>query len=256
MIKSKKCQENASRIVNYYTSHQNDRPGTVKHFRDEGLKDQTIRDVLNRWTDEQRVDYDLKSGPRPTVLTKPTLRKIKNRLVKTPSTCSRRVARSLGISEKSVRRAKSKLAIRSRKKISAPKFVKNQEARCKKNGWKLYKRVVRGGAHRIVVMDDETAAGSSPGPRQRLLLWDRKSSSKSESEIEAKSGDVYKKKCLPRLDRFIKSLGDRENTIFWPDMASCHYRADVIEDLRKRKIEVVSKVDNLPNCPIVRPVEK
>lgn len=157
MIKFKKCQENASRIVNYYTSHQNDRPGTVKHFRDEGLKDQTIRDVLNRWTDEQRVDYDLKSGPRPTVLTKPTLRKIKK-----PSTCSRRVARSLGISEKSVRRAKSKLAIRSRKKISAPKFVKNQEARCKKNVWKLYKRVVRGGAHRIVVMDDETYVPLDP----------------------------------------------------------------------------------------------
>ena len=133
-MKSKKCQEDARSIINYYTSHQNDRPGTVKHFKEKGLKDQTIRDVIKRWTDEQRVEYNLKSGPKPTALTKPTLRKIKNRFIKDPSTSNRIVAKDLKIDEKSVRTAKSRLGIRTRKKITSQKYVKDQPQRCKTNG--------------------------------------------------------------------------------------------------------------------------
>jgi hypothetical protein len=43
---------------------------------------------------------------------------------------------------------------------------------------------------------------------------------------------------------------------FWPDMASCHYKKEVIEWLKAEKIEFVAKDQNAPNVPQARPIEK
>lgn len=132
-MKSKKCQEEARAIIDYYKSHQNDRKSTINHFVDQGLNARTIRNVLKRYEEEGRVDYNLNSGPKKTVLTKQTIRKIKNSFIKSPSTSCRKVASKLNISEKSVRRGKSMVGIKCRKKIAYPKYVNNQENRCKTN---------------------------------------------------------------------------------------------------------------------------
>ena len=62
------------------------------------------------------VDYNLNSGPKPTVLTKVNLKKIRTQFISHPTTSFRKVSQKLKISRISVRRAKQKLEIRSRKK--------------------------------------------------------------------------------------------------------------------------------------------
>ena len=144
-MKSKKAQENARFIINYYRDHQNDRKRTVKHFVDQGVPERTIRHVIKRWSDEQRVDYDMNSGPERTARHKNNLKKIRNQFVSNPSTSNRKVAEKVHISERSVRRAKCELGIRSRKKVKFPKHVNDQAARCKTNAWKLYQKTTPAG---------------------------------------------------------------------------------------------------------------
>ena len=153
-MKGKQNQETARRIVKYYNEHQEDRSTTTKHFQDEGIPLRTIQNVLKRYIDDGRVDYSWNSGPARSVLTKTNLKKIRGKFISKPSIIGRKVAKEVGISEKSVRRAKGELGIITRKKITAPKYVGDQRERCKKNAWKLYKRL----RCKLVVMDDETYA--------------------------------------------------------------------------------------------------
>ena len=282
-MKGKQNQETARRIVKYYNDHLEDRSATNQHFQDEGIPLRTIQNVLKRYIDDGRVDYSWKSGPARSVLTKTNLRKVRGKFISRPSISGRKVAKEVGISEKSVRRAKSELGIITRKKITAPKYVKDQRERCKQNAWKLYKRL----REKLVVMDDETYVAADPSqipgnhyyneardqpldpqqktkPKQKFfkkyLVWQAIASNGTVSEPFITTGTInakiYKDECLKRLIGFLDSLGSRNEIIFWPDMASSHYANEVIKVLETEGIDYVSKVDNLPNCPQLRPIEK
>ena len=56
---------------------------------------------------------------------------------------------------------------------------------------------------------------------------------------------IYKKECIPRLVKFIDTLGNRSDVLFWPDMATCHYEKCVKEELEKQNIDYVKKKENL-----------
>ena len=45
-------------------------------------------------------------------------------------------------------------------------------------------------------------------------------------------------------------------TIFWPDLASCHYTKDVLEWCKANDVDFVSKDLNPPNTLELRPIEK
>lgn len=286
-MKSKKNEENAHAIVDYYKLHQNDRLATVRHFVDQGLNERTVRKVVKRWIDEGRIEYKKKSGPKKNALTKATLRKMRNKFIAKPSISNRKVAKILKISETSVRRGKSALNIKSKKKHSSPKYEKDQAQRCKTNAWKLYKRIVSGGVKKIVVIDDETYVPLDPSeipgtqyyneveghpldityklkPKskyvKKFLVWQAIASTGAVSEPFITKGTinrfVYRDECIKRTLKFIDSIADRNQVLFWPDMATSHYAKVVIEKLELEKIDYVSKSDNLPNCPQVRPIEK
>ena len=67
--------------------------------------------------------------------------------------------------------------------------------------------------------------------------------------------DVYIRKCLPKLLKFIEEhhLGDKY--IFWPDLASSHYANKTSAWLNEQKVPFVPKVANPPNVPKARPIE-
>ena len=65
--------------------------------------------------------------------------------------------------------------------------------------------------------------------------------------------ETLKKFLLPFLKKENKS---RQHFIFWPDLAPCHYHKDVIKFLNENKVLFVQKLENPPNCPEIRPVEK
>ena len=54
---------------------------------------------------------------------------------------------------------------------------------------------------------------------------------------------------------FIEKHYKRNNYIFWPDKASAHYAGVVIERLRTKYINVVTKSNNPPNVPQARLIE-
>lgn len=141
-MKSKKGQENARRIINYYTANKNNKSLTFEHFLAEGLSKSTISDVIKRFTEEGRVEYNMKSGPKPTKLTTRKLKKIKNTFIKNPSISVRNAAKECKISPTSLHNTKVKLKIKTRKKIVAPKQTEDQQNRCKTNAWKLYNRII------------------------------------------------------------------------------------------------------------------
>jgi len=49
-MKSKKCQDDALRIIHFLSNNQ-DRKSTMKHFEDEGVNKRTIQRVLKRYAD-------------------------------------------------------------------------------------------------------------------------------------------------------------------------------------------------------------
>lgn len=67
--------------------------------------------------------------------------------------------------------------------------------------------------------------------------------------------EVYRDECLQkRLLSFIKKL--RMPTLFWPDLATCHYSKVTRKWYTANKVDIVEKDMNPPNCPEVRSIER
>ena len=280
-------EESARRIIDFYRAHENDEVRTVNHFVEEGLVQRTVKRVIKRWVDDGRVSYNWIHGRKRKVLVPATLRKIKEKFIKNPSTSGRKVAAELKISEGSVRLAKKELHIKTRKKKIVPNYKNDQAKRAKTNAWNLYRRLIAPDVRPIVVMDDETYVLTDPHqtpgndyyneaedhpvdishkikPKtkfpSKFLVWQAIASTGQISESFIFKGtinnQIYRNKCLPKLYKFIQKLGGPNRVIFWPDMASAHYAREVVDDLENHKIDFVRKGDNLPNVPMLRPIER
>ena len=67
--------------------------------------------------------------------------------------------------------------------------------------------------------------------------------------------DVYIRKCLPKLLKFIEKHHLSDKYIFWPDLASSHYANKTSAWLNEQKVPFVPKVANPPNVPKACPIE-
>ena len=54
---------------------------------------------------------------------------------------------------------------------------------------------------------------------------------------------------------FIDTFHEKENVLFWPDMASSHYSNSVTRYLDKNGVQFVARDFNPQNCPQSRPIE-
>ena len=67
---------------------------------------------------------------------------------------------------------------------------------------------------------------------------------------------IYLEECLKkRLLPFIKKHHNLDEILFWSDMASIHYAADVCQWLKQQNINFVPLNNNAPNIPQARPIE-
>ena len=161
----------------------------------------------------------------------------------------------------------------------------NQEKTARKNCGKLYRMILNGCD---IILDDEKYFGLSGDNVQcnqrfyttdpsttpsdikykkkkkfapKLLIW-MAISSKGVSNVyvhkskQAITTDIYLNECInKRLLLFIEKHYKRNNYIFWTVKASAHYAGVVIERLRTKNINVVTKSNNPPNVPQARPIE-
>ena len=67
--------------------------------------------------------------------------------------------------------------------------------------------------------------------------------------------NLYIKECMQnRLLPFIRS--HKGPTLFWPDLASCHYSKKTLNWYQENNVKFICKNNNPPNCPAFRPIEK
>ena len=68
--------------------------------------------------------------------------------------------------------------------------------------------------------------------------------------------ETYRPECVAkRLMPFIDSKHKREDVLFWPDLASCHYARQTQELLEREGIPFVPKEQNPLVAPQLRPIE-
>lgn len=287
-MKSKKCEHDAERIIQFFMTNNGDRKITIKHFVDEGCKRRTIQQVLKRYVDTDKVGYSKKSGPQPSVLTAKQLQKIKNHYMRNPNISERSTAAKFKISKTSVANAKKKLRIKSKKKITGPNYVKDQKERAERSLRKLYKLSIPSGGNKFFVMDDETYCPVDPSQvpgneyynivddceidnefktkrkskfYPKYLVWQAIAQDGQVSEPYITSGtinkQVYLEECVKKhLVPFINKLKQDHDVIFWPDMATSHYATIVCNYLNEHKIDYITKERNAPAVPNQRPIER
>lgn len=67
--------------------------------------------------------------------------------------------------------------------------------------------------------------------------------------------EVYSKKCIPKVKKFIDMKYRDGKYLFWPDLASAHYAKASLQKLDSLGIKYVPKESNPPNVPQLRKVE-
>ena len=74
---------------------------------------------------------------------------------------------------------------------------------------------------------------------------------------QSMNAELYQKKCLTKVIEFVDTHNESRNeVIFWPDLATCHY-ANVNQDwMREQDLYFIAKEDNPPATPQIRPIEQ
>lgn len=196
----------------------------------------------------------------------------------------REIAKKVGVSVGTVQAIKARNNIRTFKKQKKPKRnpAQEQRARIRAKNLKLKLSKKKG---KCIIMDDETYSKMDsrtlPGPQfynaltregvpenrrtislekfgPKALVWQAICSCGLKSEpfftTGTINGEVYRNECLKkRLFKLYKQ--HYHPPIFWPDLATCHYARETLELLRANSIDFVSKEENPPNCPQLRPIE-
>lgn len=187
-------------------------------------------------------------------------------------------------SKSMVERGKKRNGLKTYKKQKIPKVSEKQAGVIKTRARKLYDHLRAGNHH--LILDDETyikadfstIAGAQyynkfegeTLPQHQTTIGQEKYGSKfmiwqaicecgmrSQAYVVTGTLDhkLYIKECLKkRLLPFIRKHD--VPTLFWPDLASCHYAKTTLEFMTVNNIAFVPKNMNPPNVPQCRPIER
>lgn len=284
---SKVREELRKRVLQHHNSTaQGSKSATVKHFQEENVPRSTCYRIIAN----DRVE-DLPHPGRPAVKATPVIKNKIKRLFDNNDKMSVRAAGiKLGLSKSYVAKIKTKqFHIKSYRKRVAPKYVKQQAQRAQSGAKYLYRRILPSGGGKILVIDDETYFPEDPTeiagvefyhtssqrdvPKpltvkhrgkycRRYLVWQAIGADGSRSEPYITMGQtinaaIYLQHCIKeRLLPFIDKHYNRNNVLFWPDLATSHYQRDVLQYLQDSGVEVVRKEKNPPSLPQARPIER
>ena len=200
----------------------------------------------------------------------------------------RKIGNSLGLDHSTISKQLKKMGLKYRKRRRAPKATPAQKERQVERLEKLCSGPMSWSDGRDIVMDDESyltfTGASMPGntgfyaenvencPDDVKFRFDQKFPDKvmihcsisrrgfSQLYVAPKKtsmdGKLYREQALKRLVRFIdENYESRNQVIFWPDLATCHYTNENLEFLRENGIAFVKKEENPPSAPQIRPIE-
>ena len=135
----------AATVCKFYEDCGKDHVKTCHHF--------------DRYKRRQTSKYRPILGRPRNILTERNLKKIDRQITKNPRISQRIQAMKVDISRTSIQRAKKELGFRTFTRKKAPKYIDNQQARCKNCARKLYEAMCAG---KKVIMDHETYCPIDP----------------------------------------------------------------------------------------------
>ena len=260
-----------------------------KHFKKRKISKTTIYRLLKQYDEQGNIEVSRNFGKGIRNKNPMFVAKVKKIVERKPDISVRQIARKLKISKSYVHEIiKKDLNLKVFKKKVVPKYIKDQKQRAKKNCLKIYRKLIPSGSGLKLVIDDESyfmydpsAAGgnkyyhsTSPDsvpveyrikPKEKfarkVMVWHAMDEDGNVSKpvfFEGTvNGRIYLQQCIKRvLIPFILQHHRKEDILFWPDMATSHYTKEVIEYLRDQKICFIPKLENAPNVPQARGIEK
>lgn len=249
-----------------------------------GIHHSTVSRVVKMFQETKTIERRAGSGRKPKTEYPEKARKIRQYFKNNPNLSTRDVAKKVNSSKWFVQQTMKRAGLRVFKVRKAPNRTDKQNTVAKLRARKLYREwLVKPGC---LVMDDETYIKADtkqiPGLEffvgtsrmevpekfrkrkmdkfaKKYLLWQAICEcgrySKPFVTTGTINGQIYREECLQkRLLPFLRS--HRGPTLFWPDLASCHYAKPVMDWYEAKGVNVVPKEANPPNTPELRPIEK
>ena len=273
----------AKRVCQFYIENNRDRLSTFHHFACEKNDRKTIYRIIDRFEERGGIEFRPIPGEPRKVRTHRKIEQVRREIDKNPKVSDRKQAVKLGISTRTFGRIKQELGIKSFVREKAPKYVKDQEERCRRGARAIYNEMLRG---KIVVMDDETYVPVDPEEIPGRKFYKCKSRKEVSDEIRFESHTKFPKKYLvwqaidsdgnvsePYIGEgtitasvyieilknylipFIDKYHSRNSVLFWPDLAPAHYAKDTQAFYRAENLNFVAREINPPNLPQGRPIE-
>lgn len=256
-----------------------------KLAKQEGVSVHAVRNAIDRFGKHNTLK-DLPGRGRKRAPSNPDLdKKICNTFQRKKEISIRDCAKKCGTSLAMVQRAKARNFLKTYRKQKCPKRSNIQADSVRTRARKLYNEILNN-QEMCIIMDDETYVKqdykSLPGPQfytveqgtdvpnkdksifcekfgKKVLVWQaicqcgfKSSPFFTFANINA---EVYQTECLQkRLLPLIRKHKDQ--TLFWPDLASCHYARSTLNWYGENGVNFVKKEMNPPNCPEIRPIER
>jgi transposase len=249
-----------------------------------GIHHSTVSRVIAVFRKTKTTERRAGSGRKSKTQYPEKARKVRQQFKRNPNLSTRDVAAKVDASKWFVQKTIKRAGLSVFKVRKAPNRTDKQNTVGKQRARKLYREwLTKPGC---LVMDDETYIKADtkqlPGLEyyigksrfevperfrkkkldkfaKKFLLWQAICScgqySKPYVTTGTINGQIYREECLQkRLLPFLRS--HRGPTLFWPDLASCHYAKQVMEWYEENDVVVVPKEANPPNAPELRPIEK
>lgn len=261
---------------------------TVKHFEKMNLSRSTTYDIINRIVQKIPIARKQRKTPAISKIDRNMKKRLKNLVENRTGVSQKKLAQKFNVVQSTISYNIQKLGIRYRKRKTVPKNTLAQQLRQQERVCRLHETLLRGFDMKNVIQDDEsyftldgismpgnvgyyTGAGDAPPEVKfrgkskfptRILVWAAISPLAITKIFIAKdyttiNGQLYqnilKKYLLPFIDDHYTA---RSDVLFWPDLASAHYAKYVLEFLENENIRIVAKVENPPNLPQIRPIER
>ena len=276
-------------IGNFYKLHRS--KGilyTYTNFKKSGFSKSQIYAIMQTFDQTGSVERKIGSG-RPQKLDGKKQLALKNMVNHKAGVSQRKLANKFNIHQSTVGRILKKNGLKHRKRQPAPK---RSEAQIQRQNEQLAGACGDGWANlddpRDLVLDDESyfplngaeipgnsgfySSDPSKTPAEikfkrcdkfpeKVMVWaviSKEGIGKIHvfNKHESMNGQMYREKCLPLMLKFVdEQYESRDQVIFWPDLATCHYTQENLDFLEAAGIYTVPKTLNPPNAPQIRPIE-
>lgn len=281
-----KQEETRKRIYEFFLKNRSKgKKFTVDHFEVEKIPKRTIYRIIKRAENDSGHERVKGSGRIAKIMNKKNIKRLKAMFDHHDGVSQRQAARKFKCTQPMIcKTLKTKTRIVCFKKKKIPMRTEAQRERIRICCDRLYRKLegvwciiddesyftlahstINGNGN--FYSSDVSATPSNVKYRptakfeKKILVWLCFSEQGVSRAFFVPSGlaidqNIYLEQCIKkRLVPFIEKYHPDGQYLFWPDLASAHYAKKVISYFGEKNINFVTKCDNPPNVPELRPIE-